>query len=339
MKQNIDWDNLGFNAYKTKSMYIARFDSNGMCLDKGLIPYGDIKLSPAATVLNYGQGVFEGTKAYETSNKHVVFFRLNDNAKRFNNSCLRLCMPKIPNKMFVDAVKETVSDNLEYLPKKEQGSLYVRPLAFGSGPVLGVKPSNIYTFLVYVTPVGAYFQSGLKSLNVFVTDKYHRVATKSIGYAKAIGNYSGTLLPFKEISEGGYDEIVFLNASNENIIDEARSANIFILKDEILKTPPAGGSILPGITRDSVLKIGKKLLNLDVVEDNVTIEDLINADEVFFTGTAVIVAPVGSIFYKKKKIDYKKRYSDSMTKKIRETLIDIQNENIEDPFGWIYSLN
>ena len=339
MKKNINWNNLGFNAHKTKSMYIAKYDSNGKCLDNGLVPYGDIKLSPAATVLNYGQGVFEGTKAYETSKNHVVFFRLDENAKRFNNSCSRLCMPEIPNEMFVNAVKETVLDNLEYIPKKEQGSLYIRPLAFGSGADLGVKPSSNYTFLVYVTPVGSYFQSGLKNLNVFVTDKYHRVATKSIGFAKAIGNYSGTLLPFKEITEAGYDEIVFLNASNENIIDEARSANIFVLKDKILKTPLIDGSILPGITRDSVLKIGKKLFDLKVKEEDVTLEDLVNADEVFFTGTAVIVAPVGSISFNNKKINYKKPYSDSMTKKIRETLIDIQNENIEDPFGWIYSLN
>ena len=339
IKQNIDWDNLGFNAHETKSMYIAKFDSNGKCLEKGLVPYSDIKLSPAATVLNYGQGVFEGTKAYETSKNRVVFFRLNENAKRFNNSCLRLCIPEIPDQMFVNAVKETVIDNLEYVPKKEQGSLYIRPLAFGSGPDLGVKPSSNFTFLIYVTPVGSYFQSGLKSLNVFVTDKYHRVATKSIGFAKAIGNYSGTLLPFKEITERGYDEIVFLNASNGNIIDEARSANIFVLKDKILRTPSIDGSILPGITRDSVLKIGKKLFDLKVSEDDVTLEELINADEVFFTGTAVIVAPVGSITFKNKKINYKKPYSDSMTKKIRETLIDIQNENIEDRFSWISHVN
>ena len=337
-KQKIDWHNLGFNAHETKSMYIAKLDSNGKCLDKGLVPYGDIKLSPAASVLNYGQGVFEGTKAYETSKKHVVFFRLEDNAKRFNNSCLRLCMPEIPKKMFINAVKDTVLDNLEYIPKKEQGSLYIRPLAFGSGPDLGVKPSSNYTFLVYVSPVGSYFQSGVKSLNVFVTDKYHRVATKSIGFAKAIGNYSGTLLPFREITEAGYDEIVFLNASNENIIDEARSANIFVLKNRILKTPPTNGSILPGVTRDSVLKIGKTLFNLNIREENVTLEDLINADEVFFTGTAVIIAPVGSITFNNKKNDYISSYSDSMTKKIRETLIDIQNENIEDPFGWISPL-
>ena len=199
--------------------------------------------------------------------------------------------------------------------------------------------SHPATILRLCDPSGFIFSTGLKSLNVFVTDKYHRVATKSIGFAKAIGNYSGTLLPFKEITEAGYDEIVFLNASNENIIDEARSANIFVLKDKILKTPLIDGSILPGITRDSVLKIGKKIFDLKVKEEDVTLEDLVNADEVFFTGTAVIVAPVGSISFNNKKINYKKPYSDSMTKKIRDTLIDIQNENIEDPFRWISPLS
>ena len=334
-KQNIDWNNLGFDVHETRSMYMATCASSGAWSNEGLVPYGEISLSPAAAVLNYGQGVFEGTKAYRTSKGRAVFFRLEENAKRFNASCRRICIPDIPHDLFMKAVRETVLDNLDYIPKKEQGTLYIRPLAWGTGPILGVKPADSYTFLVFVTPVGSYFKSGFKRLNALVTDAYHRVATKSIGSAKAIGNYSGTLLPFKETAAAGYDEIIFLNASNENILDEARSANIFILKNKTLKTPSAQGSILAGITRDSVLKIAEKILNLDVKEEDVTIEELMNADEVFFTGTAVVVAPVESVCFKSTSKTYKKPYSESMTKKIRESLINIQNEVNKDLFGWI----
>jgi len=338
VKKNIDWDNLGFNAHNTRSMFIANWDPVGEWNIKGLVPYGDISLSPASTVLNYGQGIFEGTKAYLSSKDRVVLFRLEENAKRFNSSSRRLCIPEISNEIFISAVKNTVQDNIDYMPEKGKGSIYIRPLAFGISPTLGVKPADHYTFLVFVTPVGSYFKSGLDHLNVLVTNEYHRAATKSIGSAKAIGNYSGTLLPFSEISLAGYDEIIFLNSSNEEIIDEARSANIFLVKDNILKTPPLKGSILPGITRDSVLKIAEEVLHLDVREVDISIEELMGADEIFFTGTAVVVAPVGSICYNNKTIELEKSYTESITKNIRETLIDIQNEKIKDPFGWVMPL-
>ena len=222
--KKIDWNNLGFNAYETKSMYRANYTPENKWQIEGLVPYGDICLSPASTVLNYGQGIFEGTKAYQTSKERVVCFRLKDNAKRFRASSERMCIAPLPEGLFEKAVQEVVKDNLEFLPKKDQGSLYVRPIAYGEGPMLGVKASDYFTFLIYVTPVGSYFNSGLKRLNTIITDKYHRVATKSVGSAKAVGNYAGTLLPYKEITDQGYDEIIFLNSSNENIIDEARKS-------------------------------------------------------------------------------------------------------------------
>ena len=333
--KEINWDDLGFDAIKTKSMFIAKCNNKGKWIEKGLIPYGPINILPSATVLNYGQGVFEGTKAYRTSKNNIVFFRLDENAKRFDISCKRLCIPKVPKNLFIDAIRKVVLDNIEYIPANGKGSLYIRPLILGTGPMLGVKPSDEYTFIVFVSPVGRYFKSGLKYLNAIVTNKYHRVATKSIGYAKAIGNYAGTLLPFKEIVNDGYDEIIFLNSSNENILDEARSANIFIIKNKVLFTPRIEGSILPGITRDSVLKIGKNILNLEVYEKDVSINDLISADEVFFTGTAVVIAPVGSIDINNNKYEYDVTYEDSTTKAIRENLLNIQNEIIQDHFGWI----
>ena len=336
--KKIDWNNLGFNAHETKSMFRANYTPENNWQIEGLVPYGNVSLSPASTVLNYGQGIFEGTKAYQTSKERVVCFRLEDNAKRFRASSERMCIPSLPEGLFEKSVQEVVKDNLEFLPKKNQGSLYVRPIAYGEGPMLGVKASDYFTFLIYVTPVGSYFKSGLKRLSTIITDKYHRVATKSVGSAKAVGNYAGTLLPYKEITEQGYDEIIFLNSSDENVIDEARSANIFVLKDNVLKTPPLQGSILPGITRDSVIKVARNIFNLEVYEDDVSIEELMTGDEVFFTGTAAVIAPAGSINYKNETVEFDVGYNDSITKQIRERIIDIQHEDIEDPFGWVIPL-
>jgi|TARA_B110000240_G_C13488841_1_gene448705 branched-chain amino acid aminotransferase len=338
-KKDIDWDNLGFYAHETKSMFKAVYTPGKKWQVEGLIPYGNVSMSPASTVLNYGQGVFEGTKAYRTSKNRVAGFRIEDNAARFESSSERLCIPPLPKGLFLNAIQEVVKDNSEFLPSQNQGSLYIRPLAYGDGPMLGVKASNNYTFLIYATPVGSYFKSGLKRLDTILTEKYHRVATKSIGFAKAVGNYAGTLLPYKESTEQGFDEIIFLNSSDENIIDEARSANIFVLKGNVLKTPVLQGSILPGITRDSVIKVARELFDLEVHEQDVTIEDLLSGDEVFFTGTAAVIAPAGSINYKGNTVQFEIDYNVSVTKKIREKLIDIQYENIEDPFGWVVPLD
>ena len=337
-KKDIDWDNLGFYAHETKSMFKAIYTAEKKWQVEGLIPYGNVSMSPASTILNYGQGIFEGTKAYRTSKDRVVGFRIEENAARFASSSERLCIPQLPEGLFLNAVQEVVKDNSDFLPTQDQGSLYIRPLAYGVGPMLGVKASDDYTFLVYATPVGSYFKSGLKMLDTILTDKYHRIATKSIGFAKAVGNYAGTLLPYKEITMEGFDEVIFLNSSDESIIDEARSANVFVLKGNVLKTPALQGSILPGITRDSTIKVARELFDLEVYEEDVTVEDLLNADEVFFTGTAAVVAPAGSINYKDNKVQFETDYNASMTKKIREKLIDIQYENIEDPFGWVVPL-
>jgi len=232
-KKDIDWDNLGFYAHETKSMFKAIYTAEKKWQVEGLIPYGNVSMSPASTILNYGQGIFEGTKAYRTSKDRVAGFRIEENAARFASSSERLCIPQLPEGLFLNAVQEVVKDNSDFLPTQEQGSLYIRPLAYGDGPMLGVKASDDYTFLVYATPVGSYFKSGLKMLDTILTDKYHRIATKSIGFAKAVGNYAGTLLPYKEITMEGFDEVIFLNSSDESIIDEARSANVFVLKGNV----------------------------------------------------------------------------------------------------------
>ncbi len=340
MKNSLDinWEELGFNIVNTKSMYFAKCRYDGNWKSGNLIPFGNIELSPAAGVLNYGQGVFEGTKSFRTKKNNIVLFRPDMNAKRIRRSSRRLCIPEMSKMFFLNAVLETVKDNINYIPPLGKGSLYIRPIIWGTSPILGVGPAEEYTFIIYVCPVGPYFKNGIKPLDLIITTEFHRAAPKGIGDAKAIGNYSASLFPVREAKKRGYDEVIYLDASNDSLIEEAGSANIFIVKDSILKTPRLNGSILPGITRDSVMKIASELFRMKVEEIDLSLTDILNADEVFCSGTAVVVNPVGSITYKTKKILYNNGEIGFYTKKIREKLIQIQKQETEDPFGWIYNL-
>jgi len=336
--EKIDWDNLGFNVVETRSMYMARCRIGEEWKSGGLIPYGTIELSPAAGVLNYGQGCFEGTKAYRTVKDQVVLFRPEMNAKRMVMSTKRLCIPEMNQEFFLQAVEETLKDNIDYVPPYGKGSLYIRPIVWGTSPALGVKPVEVYTFMVFVSPVGPYFKGDIQPLNLKVSNKYHRATPKGIGNAKAIGNYSASLLPLIEAKNSGFDEVIYLNALDENFVEEIGSANLFILTKNTIKTPKLDGSILPGITRDSVITLAKDTLGLEVLETNVTLTELYDADEVFCTGTAVVVTPVGSIT----SLDGKHKIADGemgqLTSKLRQLLTGIQCGDVSDEFGWLYPI-
>ena len=334
----IDWDKLGFNVVETRSMYKATCRQGDSWQSGGLIPYGKIELSPAAGVLNYGQGCFEGTKAYRTAKDRVVLFRPEMNAKRMVISTRRLCIPEMNLEFFLQAVEETLKDNIDYVPPYGKGSLYIRPIVWGTSPALGVKPVEVYTFMVFVSPVGPYFKGDIQPLNLKVSNKYHRAAPKGIGNAKAIGNYSASLLPLIEAKNSGFDEVIYLNAKDEEFVEEVGSANLFVLTGNTIKTPKLDGSILPGITRDSVITLAKDTIGLEVLETNVTLTELYDADEVFCTGTAVVITPVGSITG----FDGKHKIADGkmgkLTSKLRQLLTGIQRGDVSDEFGWIYPI-
>ena len=336
--KKIDWDNLGFNVVETRSMYKASCRIGEEWKLGGLIPYGTIELSPAAGVLNYGQGCFEGTKAYRTVKDRVVLFRPEMNAKRMALSTKRLCIPEMNQEFFLNAVEETLKDNIDYVPPYGKGSLYIRPIVWGTSPALGVKPVEVYTFMVFVSPVGPYFKGDIQPLNLKVSNKYHRAAPKGIGNAKAIGNYSASLLPLIEAKNSGFDEVIYLNAKDEEFVEEVGSANLFVLIGNTIKTPKLDGSILPGITRDSVITLAKDTIGLEVLETNVTLTELYDADEVFCTGTAVVVTPVGSITG----LDGKHKIADGkmgqLTSKLRQLLTGIQRGDVSDEFGWLYPI-
>ncbi|MAV95718.1 MAG: branched chain amino acid aminotransferase [Candidatus Marinimicrobia bacterium] len=337
-KKNIDWDTLGFDPIETRSMFIAKCPLDGEWTNGSLIPYGNIELSPAAGVLNYGQGVFEGTKAYHTSKDNIVLFRIQRNAKRMAWSTKRLCIPEMNSDFFINAVTKTVKDNIDYIPPYGKGSLYVRPIVWGTAPALGVKAVSDYTFMVFVSPVGSYFKKGMRPLNLKVETDYHRAAPRGIGNAKAIGNYSASLYPLTMAKKQGFDEVIYLDSIDGERIEELGSANLFICKDGVLKTPKLSGSILDGVTRNSVCRIASEILDIQVEETDILLKDMLEADEVFCTGTAVIVAPVGQITFKNKIYEF--GYSDigPIAKKCKETLTALQRQEISDPFGWLKTI-
>jgi branched-chain amino acid aminotransferase len=337
-KQNIDWDSLGFGVYPTRSMWTSSSNSNGDWKNGKLIPYGNIEISPASGVLNYGQGIFEGMKAHHSAKDRGVLFRPDMNAKRISRSCKRLCMPEIPEDYFMNAILEVARDNIDFIPPYSKGGLYIRPVVWGTAPTLGVAPASEYTFMIYTAPVGPYFKDGIKPLSLIASQSYHRAAPKGIGNAKAIGNYSSTLLPVKEAKAAGFDEVLYLKADNEKLVEEVGSANIFMLRGEQLVTPRLTGSILDGVTRDSVLKLAQDKLGLEIKEEDLLLEDLFKSDEVFCTGTAVVITPVGCITYNNKPYKIKDGKMGPVASEIRRLLVSIQLEEEEDTFGWIHSI-
>ena len=339
MKPNqIDYDNLTFSFTETKSMYVSKCRLNQSWKEGKLVPFNDVKISPAATILNYGQGLFEGMKAYRTKNDEIIMFRPDENAKRAANGCLRLSMPEISEKIFLDGVTKVVKDNIDYIPNTEKGALYVRPIIFGSGEGLGVAPSSEYTFMVYCSPVGPYFKGGLSPIKLIVTQDYHRAPLKGTGGVKAVGNYVPGMLPSGLAKKQGYAEVIYLDAAEEKFIEEVGAANFFAVFGNKLITPELTGSILPGITRDSVLFLAKNKLGMEIEERRISIDDALKADEVFCAGTAAIISPIGSIKYQEKEYQFSESNVGKVTGKLYDILTGIQFGEDKDEYGWITKL-
>ena len=331
----IDYDNLTFSFTETKSMYLSKCKINEKWEKGKLIPFNEFKISPAATILNYGQGLFEGMKAYKTDNDEIIMFRPEENAKRAANGCVRLSMPEISKDVFLDGVKSVVKDNVDYIPNTEKGALYVRPIIFGSGEGLGVAPSSDYIFMVYCSPVGPYFKGGLTPIKLIVTNDYHRAPLKGTGGVKAVGNYVPGMLPSGLAKEKGYAEVVYLDAAEEKYIEEVGAANFFAIFENKLVTPELTGSILPGITRDSVLYLAKEMLGMQVEERRMSINEVLSADEIFCAGTAAIISPIGSINYNEKDYNFSDGEVGKITKELYDILTGIQFGKDEDKYGWV----
>lgn len=328
----VDWDNLGFGITPADYMYTMKCSSDGKFEQGQLAPYGNVDLSPSAAVLNYGQGLYEGTKAYRTEDGRLLLFRLDQNATRMKMGADRLCMACPSIYQFIDAVKQTALANKRWTPPRGKGTLYIRPLLMGSGPILGLAPAPEYTFLIYASPVGNYFKEGLKPLNLYVEDEFHRATRGGAGGVKSITNYAPVLKAMARAKSRGFSDVLYLDSANKENLEEVSSCNIFLVKGNIVSTPATSGTILQGVTRRSIIEIALDH-GYQVEERAIPLDELMDADEVFCTGTAVGVAPVGTITYQDRRVEYNVG-EESVSQKLYSILEGIKTGVIEDKKGW-----
>ena len=335
-KKNIDWSSLGFGYVKTDYRYVSNF-KNGAWDEGGLTTDDTITLSECAGVLQYAQTVFEGMKAYTTEDGHIVTFRPDLNAARMVDSAKRLEMPVFPEDRFVEAVVETVKANAAYVPPYGSGAtLYIRPYMFGSDAVIGVKPANEYQFRVFTTPVGPYFKGGAKPITIRVSD-FDRAAPHGTGHIKAGLNYAMSLHAIVDAHNQGYDENMYLDAATRTKVEETGGANfLFVTKDNTVVTPKSN-SILPSITRRSLLYVAEHYLGLKVEEREVYLDEVKDFAECGLCGTAAVITPVGKIVDHGKEIVFPSGMEKMgpTTQKLYETLTGIQMGRIEAPEGWL----
>lgn len=331
-KKNIDWENIGFNYRKTDKRYVADF-KNGAWEEGRLIEDDMITISECACVLQYAQTCFEGLKAYTTQDGRIVTFRPDLNAARMEDTCKRLIMPVFPQDKFVEAVVQTVKANAAYVPPYGSGAtLYIRPYMFGSNAVIGVKPADEYQFRIFTTPVGPYFKGGVKPLTIRVSD-FDRAAPHGTGNIKAGLNYAMSLYPIVTAHEEGYDENMYLDAGTRTYVEETGGANfLFVTKDNKIVTPQSD-SILPSITRRSLMVVAEKYLNLEVEQRKVTLEEVKDFAECGLCGTAAVISPVGKIVDHGKEICFPSGMEKMgpVTQKLYDTLTGIQMGHIEAP--------
>lgn len=335
--KEIDWDSLGFEINPAEKMFMLEY-KEGKWGEGKILPYGAVPIYPSSVVLNYGQGLFEGMKAYRMKDGSIAMFRPYDNAKRLNVGCKRLRMPTLDEDFFVKSLNDLVLENSGYIPPYGRGDLYIRPILFGSGQMLGVNPATEYIYIVYMSPVGPYFKSGFSGVRIEIRDDFHRAPLYGTGGVKAIGNYATSLLPRILAKQSGYDEVIYLDARESTYVEEVGAANFFMIKDGTLSTPSLGGSILPGITRASALKIAKDGLGMVTKERDIKYDEMFSADELFCTGTATVITPILTVSYRNEEHTIGDGKPGPTSKKLYEELKGIQTGEKEDPYGWVYKV-
>lgn len=332
---NIDWGKLGFTYTKTDFRYISKW-KDGNWDDGKLVEDNNLSISEGSTALHYGQQCFEGLKAYATKDGKIQLFRPDQNSKRLNNSCRRLLMPEFPEERFIDACIQVVKANKAFVPPYGSGAtLYLRPFVIGVGDNLGVKPAAEYIFCVFCSPVGPYFKGGMAPVNFMISD-YDRAAPYGTGAAKVGGNYAGSLLPHEVAVKKGFADCIYLDPATHTKIEEVGAANFFgITKDDKFITPKSP-SILPSITKYSLMHVAKEYLGLQVEEGDVFVHKLDMFKEAGACGTAAVITPIGGIEYKENlHVFHSETEVGPITKKLYDTLCGIQFGDVEAPEGWI----
>ncbi|MBQ6264211.1 MAG: branched-chain amino acid aminotransferase [Clostridia bacterium] len=335
---------LGFGKIFTDHMFIMNYTEGQGWHDPRIVPYGDISLSPASMVFHYGQEIFEGLKAYRGADGRPRLFRPDMNAKRTNSSNKRLVIPELPEDDFVQAVSELVEVDSDWIPTEKGTSLYIRPFIIATDDFLGVAPSKTYLFIIILSPSGAYYESGLEPVGIWIEDDYVRAVRGGMGFTKTGGNYAASLIAQVKAHDDGYSQVLWLDGVERKYIEEVGAMNIFFKINGVVVTPMLNGSILPGITRNSVIEICKDW-GLPVEERKVSVDELIEAqktgklEECWGTGTAAVISPVGKLRYKDDVMIINGGGIGELSQKLYDTVTGIQLGKLEDKFGWVKVLD
>ncbi len=334
-----DESNLGFGELLTDHMFLMNYEKGRGWYDPRIVPYGHLELDPAAMCLHYGQEIFEGLKAYRGKEGGLYLFRAEDNFKRMNRSAARICMPELDIPQVMEALKELILLDRDWVPGSPGTSLYIRPTMIATDEHLGVRPSRRYLFYIIIGPVGAYYKEGLNPVKIYVEDKYIRAAVGGVGEAKTAGNYAASLLAAEEAQAKGFTQVLWLDAVERRYVEEVGTMNMFfVINDEVI-TAPLNGSILPGITRDSVIRIlddwGVQVSERSLAIDEVTAaaEDG-SLKEAFGAGTAAVISPVGRLTYKGKDYPVAGGRMGDLSRRLYDEIVAIQYAEKEDPHGW-----
>lgn len=335
--QETDFSNLPFGRTFSDHMFVADY-IDGEWKNFEIVPYGEIGLSPAISALHYGQAFFEGIKAYKHADGQVTIFRPDKNAIRFNKSAERLCMPTLPEEIFIQSIAAVVDIDRDWVPSKAHHALYIRPFMFATDPYLGVAPSATYKYMVLIGPVGPYFS---KTLRVKIETHYTRAAEGGMGYAKSAGNYGGSMLPAKKATEEGFDQLIWTDAKSHEYVEEMGAANVMFVLDGKLITPSTRDTILDGVTRDTVLTLAREW-GMEVEERRVSVAEIIEGaktgklQDAFGAGTAATIAPVGSISYNGEEYFLSDPKTREFSQKVLSDLDAIKYGRVADTHGWNY---
>ncbi len=333
-------ENLGFGAHFTDHMFLMEWNRQQGWHNAKVCPYQPFTLDPAAMVFHYGQAIFEGLKAYKNENGQIHLFRPQDNLERMNSSALRLCMPRLPVEKVFKGLKALVYLDRDWIPTLPGATLYIRPTMIAVEAALGVRPAGHYYFFIIMSPVGAYYREGFSPTRIFVTDTFVRAVKGGVGHVKTAGNYAASIMAAEEAHKAGYTQVLWLDACDRKSIEEVGTSNIFFMIADELITPPLGGSILPGITRDSVIQLARRR-GVKVTERPITIDEVIAASadgslqEAFGTGTAAVISPVGEFCYQNHTYLVNNGATGPLAQWLFDELQAIQNGHQQDPFKWV----
>ena len=330
---------LTFGTIFTDHMFEVDYEEGKGWYDPRVVPYHKLELEPSSMVFHYGQEMFEGLKAYKTEEGKILLFRPDKNIERANRSNDRLCIPEIPEELFLEALKTVVSVDQDWIPTKPGTSLYIRPFVIATDPFLGVRPSHTYKFMIILSPVGAYYASGLDPVKIWIEDDYVRAVKGGIGEAQTGGNYVASLAAQVKAHEEGYSQVLWLDGVERKYIEEVGAMNIFFKINGVVITPELNGSILPGVTRDSVLSLCREW-GIKVEERKISVDEIVAAarsgemEECFGTGTAAVVSPVGELRLEDEKMSIGGGKIGELTQRCYDTITGIQLGKLAGPDGW-----